>query len=296
MTRSIYLGLGLLLVVLTIGATLILTHKQAEAPTIFTPTPAEETPITSIATSSSRSIGNSVEGRPIMSYTFGTGSTTVLFVGGIHGGYEWNSTVLAYEFIAELESGIFTIPPEFTLVVIPTLNPDGLYAVVGTTSRFTAADVPTNDAHQTGAGRFNANRVDLNRNFACKWQSTSSWRSKTVSAGTSAFSEPEAEALRKLVAEVSPQAAIFWHSQANTVYASECEAGVLPLTRTLMKTYAAAASYQSVESFTAYPITGDAEGWLASLGIPALTVELKTRTESEWLQNRMGVSALLEAL
>lgn len=294
MTRSHYLSLGIILIIFTIGATLLLTHEQAEAPTSATPTPVKETPITQVATSSSRSIGDSVEGRPIMSYTFGSGSTTILFVGGIHGGYEWNSTVLAYEFIEELATETFTIPPEFTLVVIPTLNPDGLYAVVGTTSRFTAADVPDNDAHQTGAGRFNANGVDLNRNFDCKWQAKSTWRSKAVSAGTKAFSEPEAEALRKLVAEVSPRAAIFWHSQANAVYASECEAGVLPLTRTLMETYATAASYQSVESFTAYPVTGDAEGWLASLGIPALTVELKSRTDSEWLQNKNGIKAILE--
>ena len=294
MTRSHYLSLGLVLVILTICATLLLTHEQAEAPTSPTPIPAEETPITSTATSSSRSIGDSVEGRPIMSYTFGNGSTTILFIGGIHGGYEWNSTVLAYEFLEELATETFTIPPEFTLIVIPTLNPDGLYAVVGTTSRFTAADVPDNDAHQTGTGRFNANGVDLNRNFGCKWQPKSTWRNKTVSAGTQAFSEPEAEALQRLVAATSPKAAIFWHSQANTVYASECEAGVLPLTRTLMKAYATAASYQSVESFTAYPVTGDAEGWLASLGIPALTVELKSRTDSEWLQNKKGIEAILE--
>jgi hypothetical protein len=40
------------------------------------------------------------------------------------------------------------------------------------------------------------NDVDLNRNFDCKWQPTSTWRSTSVSAGTQPFSEPEAAAIR----------------------------------------------------------------------------------------------------
>jgi hypothetical protein len=61
-----------------------------------------------------------------------------------------------------------------------------------------------------------------------------------------------------------------------------------------MDTYAAAASYNTLASFTAYPITGDAEGWLATLGIPAVTVELETRTSTEWQRNRAGIMATLE--
>jgi predicted deacylase len=241
-------------------------------------------------------IGTSVAGRAIESYTYGTGEKTVLFVGGVHGGYEWNSSLVAYEFIAELEAKRFIVPDGITIKIIPTLNPDGHFAVTKLTGPFTAADVPTNTAHETGAGRFNENGVDLNRNFACKWQKESTWRSKVVSAGTAAFSEPEAAALRDLVVEVNPVAVIFWHSQANTVYASECEAGILPLTLTLMETYATAASYNSVTSFSAYPITGDAEGWLASIGIPAITVELESRTSAEWPRNRSGIEAIITLL
>lgn len=242
------------------------------------------------------SIGTSVEGRTIEKYTFGTGSTTVLLVGGIHGGYEWNSTLLAYELIDALESKIMSVPEGLTVHVIPSINPDGLFAVTGIVGKFTKADIPPNDAHTTGQGRLNANNVDLNRNFACKWQPESNWRSKKVSAGTAAFSEPEAAALRDFVLQAEPVAVVFWHSQANTVYASECLEGVLPLTSTLMNTYARAANYNAVESFDAYPITGDAEGWLASLNIPAITVELETRTESEWSRNRLGIEAIFKIL
>jgi len=268
-------------------------------PVTTTPTnigePEPETIIEGIPTEVSpyRTVGTSVEGREIVSYTAGTGSTTILFVGGIHGGYEWNSSVLAYEFISELEAGTFAVPANIRVVVIPTLNPDGLFAATGLTGTFTPESVPENDAHTTGQGRFNANDVDLNRNFDCKWKPESTWRSKAVSAGTAPFSEPEAAALAKLVSEIDPAAVIFWHSQANAVYGSECEAGILPQTLSIMKAYAEAASYAAVPSFDAYPVSGDAEGWLASIGIPAITVELETRTSSEWTRNRAGVQALL---
>ena len=254
------------------------------------------TEIINAATSSKRVIGKSVEGRAIEYLSFGTGSTSIIFVGGIHGGYEWNSVLLAYDLIAALQTETFLIPKNITIGVIPVLNPDGLFSVIQKTGVFTREEIPENDAHTTGRGRFNARNVDLNRNFDCKWQPTSTWRGRVVSAGTAPFSEPEALALRDLVLEIKPTAVIFWHSQANTVYASECEAGVLPLTRTLMNLYANAASYQAVEAFDAYPVSGDAEGWLASLGIAALTVELETRTQSEWNRNQLGVEAIVSHL
>ena len=60
-----------------------------------------------------------------------------------------------------------------------------------------------------------------------------------------------------------------------------------------MKAYATAAGYPAVSSFDAYPVTGDAEGWLASINIPAITVELKTHETVEWEQNLAGVKALV---
>lgn len=236
-------------------------------------------------------IGTSVEGRPLTAYTYGEGETELLFVGGIHGGYEWNSVFLAYRMMDYLEANPGTIPANVAVTIIPSANPDGLYKVVGVEGRFTVEDVP--DApNTTGIGRFNAKNVDLNRNFDCKWQSESTWRGKKVNAGLTAFSEPEAKAIRDFVIATEPKAAVFWHSKANTVYASECEKGILPVTLELMKTYAIAASYGQVKKFDAYPITGDVEGWLASIGIPAITVELETHDRTDWERNLAGVLAL----
>ena len=144
-----------------------------------------------------------------------------------------------------------------------------------------------------GYGRFNAHDVDLNRNFDCKWQAKSTWKGHAVSAGTKAFSEPESTALRDFFLAQHPSGVIFWHSQANAVYASECKSGILPNTLLLMNTYAKAAGYSAVKSFDAYTVTGDAEGWLASVGVPAITVELKTHQSTEWDRNLLAIKALL---
>ena len=235
-------------------------------------------------------IGRSVEGRSIDAYTYGSGDTELLFVGGVHGGYEWNSVLLAYTFMDYFDSNPDVIPAGFAVTVIPSANPDGLYKIVGKEGRFERTDVP--DSADQSLGRFNANGVDLNRNFDCKWQPESTWRSQTVSAGTAPFSEPESKAIRDYVLKAQPDAAIFWHSQASAVYASECENGVIPETVAIMNTYANAAGYNAVESFDSYTVTGDVEGWLASIGIPAITVELRTHETIEWEGNRDAVKAV----
>lgn len=235
-------------------------------------------------------IGFSVEGRAIEAYTFGDGETRLLFVGGIHGGYEWNSVVLAYQMMDYLEANPTAIPGGVAVTVVPNANPDGVFKIVGKEGRFAVADVPA-DVDQS-AGRFNANGVDLNRNFGCKWQPEATWRGQAVSAGSAAFSEPEAAALRDYALAARPALAVFWHSQANAVYASECEEGILPETLAATRAYAAASGYSAVESFDAYPVTGDVEGWLASVGIPAITVELQTHETVEWERNLAGVKAI----
>lgn len=237
-------------------------------------------------------IGTSVEGRAIEAYTYGAGADTLAFVGGIHGGYEWNSVLLAYTLMDYLAGNPDAIPENLNVIVIPSANPDGLFDVVGKEGRFSLADVKSEVP--LGTGRFNANDVDLNRNFACNWKPNGTWRSHAVSAGTQAFSEPEARAIRDLALKKKPVAMIFYHSQANAVYASECTGGVLPETLAITNAYAQAAGYKAVEAFDAYEISGDAEGWLASVDIPAITVELSTHESVEWEQNLAGVKALLD--
>ncbi|MEK7569190.1 MAG: M14 family metallopeptidase [Patescibacteria group bacterium] len=238
-------------------------------------------------------IGTSVEGRAIEAYLYGKGETHLLFVGGIHGGYEWNSVILAYRFMDYLEANPNSIPKNLTIAVIPSANPDGVYRVVGKEGRFEVGDVPNNQK-LAESGRFNAHSVDLNRNFDCKWKPKSTWKNRVVSGGSKAFSEPEAAAIRDFVLSYGPDSVVFWHSKANAVYASKCEDGILPKTIDLMNAYARASEYTAIKSFDAYETSGDSEGWLASINIPSITVELKTHETVEWEQNLAGIKALFE--
>lgn len=276
------------IVVLGIGIFVLFNAQKPAPATIPVETTASPLPIHTV-------IGNSVQGRTIDAYAYGNGAKHLLFVGGIHGGYEWNGVLLAYTFMDYLEANPDAVPPGMTVTVVPDANPDAVFMVTGKEGRFTSADVSTSSTVLVRA-RFNADDADLNRNFDCKWQAKSTWQNKTVSAGTAAFSEPEAQAIRDFALSYRPVAAVFWHSQSNAVYASQCKNGILPGTLAIMNAYAKASGYPAVKTFDAYATTGAADDWLASQGIPAITVELSTHDSIEWTRNIAGIKALLSRI
>lgn len=238
------------------------------------------------------SIGKSVGGKDIMAYNYGTGATKVVFVGGIHGGYSWNTVTLAYELMDYLKANPAAIPANITVSVIPVLNPDGLMKVTGSAGRFAIADVNSSATVQA-SGRFNGNTVDINRNFDCDWQANGTWQSKAVSGGESAFSEPEAAAFKAYVEAQKPSAVVVFDSSAGGVFASNCHGGVPAVTSALTAAYAKASGYKAYESFDFYTITGDVVNWLAKINVPAISVLLSTHTDSEWTKNKAGVEAVL---
>ena len=123
-----------------------------------------------------RTIGQSVQGRPILAATFGTGADKTLVIGGVHGN-EFGSAV-ATQFADYLAAHPESIPSGSEIDVIQCLNPDG----------------------QAAQTRGNANGVDLNRNFP-----SSNWRARLkpgdpsrqegLTGGTAPASEPETQAL-----------------------------------------------------------------------------------------------------
>lgn len=235
-------------------------------------------------------LGTSVEGRDITAYHFGTGDTELLFVGGIHGGYSWNTVLVAYELVEYLEENPGAVPEDVKVTIVPVLNPDGLFAVTGKEGRFSVSDIKGD----TVTGRFNANTVDLNRNFDCDWNEKGMWQSREVSGGDAVFSEPESQAMKVYVEEREPDAVVVWYSAAGGVFTSNCYNGVLPETKTLTNLYAQASGYKANEEFNFYAITGDMVNWLAKNNIPAISVLLTNHTDVEWDKNKKGIDALLE--
>ena len=61
-----------------------------------------------------------------------------------------------------------------------------------------------------------------------------------------------------------------------------------------MNVYSQASGYKAIKTFDAYEVSGDVEGWLASINIPAITVELKTHETVEWERNLAGIKAILK--
>ena len=233
-------------------------------------------------------IGYSAAGRPLTDYQLGSGPTHIVFLGGIHGGYEWNTILLAYAMIDHLAANPQLIPPDVTVHIIPSANPDGQFLVTGQASRFTPLDV----AAESLPGRVNGRGVDLNRNWDCDWTADALWRNQPTNGGAKPFSEPETIALRDYLLELQPVAVIFWHSAANGVYAAGCPDLYAP-SMTLATLYGRAADYPVYEKFTSYPVTGDASDWLALQGIASVSVELLNHQDTDWAKNLAGVAEVL---
>jgi hypothetical protein len=265
-----------------------ITSTAAETSTpsaTITPAGSITTPITKTV------IGRSYENRPIFAYQFGTGLEPVVLVGGIHGGYEWNSILLAYEAVDYFSDNPEMIPDSATLFIVPVANPDGQYVVTGIDGRFEPEDLAAN----TVPGRFNGRGVDLNRNWDCQWSETAYWGQQPVNPGTSPFSEPESRSLRDFFTAISPQAVIFYHSAADGVFAAGCP-DADPLSSELAGVYASATGYRMFDSFDHYDVTGDAGNWLAEQGIPSISVELATHEDVEWEKNKRGILEVLANL
>lgn len=277
-------------------ATLLPTTAAPEATVILEATAYFEavdmievaTPTAQPAFPSSAILGYSLNGNPITVYRFGQGKTSLVLIGGIHGGYEWNTILLAYAILDHFSEDKGEISPDVSLYIIPNANPDGLFQVSGQVGRFS----PNSLAADTSPGRFNARRVDLNRNWDCNWSSQATWRQQPVSGGEFPFSEPETQILRDFLLDLRPAAVLFWHSAANGVFAGGC-GEPYPPSVTLARLYGEAAGYPVHGEFFHYAVTGEASDWLSTQEIPTISVELRNHTNLDLAQNLAGVYALL---
>lgn len=103
----------------------------------------------------SRSIGFSVECREIVLHSLGRGNGGALLIGGMHG--DERATVLVLEsFLADLlatrrDNPVVTAAVQRPVHILPLANPDAWHCNT----------------------RYNARRVDINRNFHTNWSANS---------------------------------------------------------------------------------------------------------------------------
>jgi predicted deacylase len=218
-----------------------------------------------------------VQGRPIVYHTFGSGPIKRLLVGGIHGGYEFNTVRLISRTIEHLSANPDEVPSQVTLYVIANMNPDGSAA-------------GSDRIH----GRTNANKVDLNRNWDFKWRPNAFHGFYRISGGSAPFSEPETRLVRDFIESQRMDAVVFYHSAANAVF----PAAVVTTTNTvaLAKVMARATGYRYMpDGIPGQVTTGDAIDYLASVPhISAVEVELLSRADIEWSRNLAGIRAFLQ--
>jgi predicted deacylase len=222
------------------------------------------------------SIGTSSQGRAINAYYFGSGATSILYTGAIHGD-EVSTKLLMDRWIQDLDAKARAIPSNVTVVVVPTINPDG-YA---------------------RGERTNVRNVDLNRNFA-----TSDWRKDitTVSnqpfpggGGETAMSEPETKAIAALAQQLRPKLIVSYHSIGGLVAANQAGNSI-----GLAAVYSQLSGYKNVtgqsDSTFEYSVTGTADDWYAqAIGVPSLLVELGSHTSSQFERNQAAMWAMINS-
>ena len=216
--------------------------------------------------------GTSVEGRELRGVRIGDGSRILMLVGAVHGGFETNTSALIEQLAAHFDDHPTDLLPDVSLILIPSLNPDGV-------SRGRVLE-----------GRFNANVVDLNRNWGCGWEPVAYFRDQIVGAGSAPFSEPETATLSALIQSVEPSAVLFYHAAADGVFAGDC--GGDSGSAALSEAYGRAAEYGYEDGFSRYPVTGTGPAWVNSIGIPSADVELASATDPEFDRNLRGVMAV----
>jgi protein MpaA len=126
-------------------------------------------------------IGRSVQGRAIMVQILGQGGDTTFIMGAIHGN-EPAGRVLVEELSEHLRKNPRLLDGR-RVVLLPVANPDGLVAKT----------------------RENVHGIDLNRNFEAMN------RVNNATNGHSALTEPEAQALEKVIKEYSPSRIVSIH-------------------------------------------------------------------------------------
>ncbi len=144
-------------------------------------TPYDERP----AVVKTRTLGHSVEGRPIRAYRLGEpGRRRVVLLSTMHGDEPHTRLILQSLRDGRAVHGV-------DLWVVPTYNPDGL-------------------ARGT---RRNAHGVDLNRNFPYDWADLDGGHESGPRAG----SEPETRAMMAFLREVRPHRVLSFHQPLNGV-------------------------------------------------------------------------------
>lgn len=222
-------------------------------------------------------IGTSVSGRPLEVYRFGTGPSKRMIIAGIHGGWEWNTILLADQLITILTGRPDLVPEGVTLYLLRSMNPDG-------------------EARGDGVyARANENGVDLNRNFPALWRKDSPrrgcWALLELSPGRTPASEPETLAVMAFLLEAEIEALISYHSAGLGIFPGGQPPD--PASVRLAGQVAEVSDYPYPPIDTGCQYTGQLIDWASQQGIASLDIELTNHQDTDLRQNLRIVERFL---
>jgi carboxypeptidase T len=273
-----------------------------------------------------REIGRSIEGRPILALRIGDrhgGVPKILFM-GCHHAREWIAVEVPFLLAKEMveradEPPIASWLSSGEVWVAPMVNPDG-HEHSRVEQRLWRKNRRRNQDGTFG--------VDPNRNYGYMWgilnlPTSSHVPSDETYVGPRAFSEPETQAVRDLVACELFAGVITYHSYSQLIlypwgYTDrpvpdardrELMVGLAIEMQGLIRGVHSSV-YTPQQSSELYPTAGDTTDWTyGTYGIPSFTIELRPRTVQEggfilpasqiqptWEENRPAAFRFLEHL
>ncbi len=206
--------------------------------------------------------GKSVQGRPLTAYIMGNGGNVTCIFGAFHGN-ERSSVGVVQRLRTYLKNHAEALE-NCKVVLVPCANPDGWYANT----------------------RTNAHGVDLNRNFPFHWQAKAA--SKNTNPGPKPASEPETQAMMRLLSKYKPSKVISLHSPFHElVWTANSGLRMAQVMRNEN-------GYKIAET-TGYPTPGSFGNYCGKqLNIGIVTLELPSQSaDAAWKTNQ---AALLAAI
>ena len=237
--------------------------------------------------------GKSVMGKELYTLCIGEGARKIIYVGATHA-MEWITTVFLLDFCENVlksyeENGnlsgynVREIFKEITLVVIPSLNPDGTDIAIGGIAgceniKEKIYDICKFDFSQWNA---NANGVDLNHNFNADWYALRNFEEKKGInkpsprryGGKYPESEPETKAIVNFLRQVSFDRLYSFHSQGEEIFYHYKES-TPEKSLAIAKALAGVSGYNLVLNEGHYSSGGLKDWFIEEFRKPAFTIEL----------------------
>lgn len=228
-------------------------------------------------------IGKSAGDKEIFVYPGGNGKNNILFICALHGN-EIGTAKLGSRLINYLANS--KLPAK--CFVIQVANPDGFAKAI------------KNPDYKNGGtiGRFNANNVDLNRNFPTKsFQTKSIWHfgksEIEVYCGKIGGSEPEIQTIIDFIKKNKINLVFSFHNAGQNIIASDD----LRASK-IAKIFAQKSGYKLLtqDDWKKYSQTGTFKEWCEENNISFLEIESSNRYQSDWKKIKAAVLQVLNGL